>query len=149
MLNLGLLFISVEEVGPEARKIMAKNEFEFTPPVNFIDAKKYHPSKRTFERIGLLPDCVVRCIVDVLPPNLDIDAVTVFFYVKRGYVPAWLVNFFIDKQESTKASFAIKFIRAIHLISMVRAELYQLYQSSALSNVPAPASASEGSDATN
>lgn len=105
-------------------QIMSRDSFSFVLPVNYLDAKKYHPSVRTFERLGPLPDCVVRCLVDVLPPNIEVDPFTVFFYVRRGYVPVWLVNFFIDKQDKTIAPLTTKFFRAIHLIEMVRAQLF-------------------------
>lgn len=116
-------YFAAEEVGPEALQIMSRDSFSFVLPVNYVDAKKYHPSVRTFEKLGTLPDCVIRCLLDVLPPNIDIDPFIVFFYVSRGYIPVWLVNFFIDKQSNSVAPLTTKFFRAIHLIVMVRAQL--------------------------
>lgn len=99
------------------------SEFWFSIPINFLDGQKYVPSRRMFDRLGIIPRAILRAILVALPPDQPIDPLNCFLAVKTGRLPPWVVIFFIRQQHYLDSPMATKFFRALHLIEWVRADL--------------------------
>lgn len=95
----------------------------FSVPNNFLESKKYVPSRRMFSRLGKIPSAVIRALLTALPPETPIDPMNCFIALKTGKLPSWLLIYFVRQQHNLDSPMTTKFFRALHLMEWVRAEL--------------------------
>lgn len=104
---------------------VARNEFDFVLPTNFVDNPKYYANRDDMPAIESIPAVVLDEIYAHLPAHFPADVLNVFYYVRRGFMPPYVVNWFMDVQ-GTRASNMTRFYKALHMIERLRSDQYGL-----------------------
>lgn len=104
---------------------MAYNTFDFDVPTNFVDYPKYRVSRAEMPDIEKVPQIIIMQMFAHLPATFPADPLNVFYYVRRGFMPPFVVNYFIHCFTG-RLSKIEKFYKALHAIERMRAERFGL-----------------------
>lgn len=78
---------------------MSRNEFGFELPTNYVESQTYLPPEAARQYFPETPWVVGNAIVNALPEDVPTDALNVFYYLKRGWIPNWVVIYFMRLQQ--------------------------------------------------
>ena len=106
--------------------IEADDTFWFELPNNLRDISKYIPEEEERRTIlAKVPAVVKAAILQCMGPDVPIDAMNTFYYIKRGWIPNFVVIWFIRVQPpASRLRINSIFFKALHLIEMFREEAY-------------------------
>lgn len=86
---------------------------------------KYIPSQDERERIlENVPAIIVETIVDAMERDCPIDTFNTMYYLMRGWLPPFVVIYFVRRQWPSRAKLETLFFRALHLIEALRERVY-------------------------
>lgn len=119
---------------------MMDNTLPYELPINYVDNPRYLPSEEQRAFLEDIPDCIAEAVIDALPVSIPINPFNVFYYVKRGLIPIWVLKWFIRGQGRSRSSAMTRFYRALHLIEIFREGVYFGHGNDPLAvNIPPPA----------
>ena len=103
---------------------MLDDQLQFELPINFVDAEKY----RAPSVIGLdVPHVVANHVVGYAGRDTPLDPLNPFFFLKRGDIPVYVLNWFLN-QQSRRFSNLTRFYRALHMMEAFRGQHYGIGQ---------------------
>ena len=112
---------------PEAFAIVANNVFSFALPTSFSRKDTTSPTQTDFQTLlrGRVPPVVHNTLLRIVPRCVPINARILFEYVRDGYIPPFVVNYFMAIQEPSRSLAVVtRYHRALHLMETYRGDYF-------------------------
>ena len=108
-------------VEDDTTKALKVEQLDFEIPTNFLNPQKFRPTVINDDMFGDVPDYVCQGLFESIEPDVPIDPLTPFVYLRQGRLPHYVVIYFMKLQGSGRNLGAQKrFFRAMHLIEAYR-----------------------------
>lgn len=108
----------------EEVKEYKKRELDFEIPKNFLNPDKYDVGDIPDWYWGRIPPFIVQALTDCMGPDVPIDPMSPFVYLRQGRLPQFVVVFFMEllttKRRTSKSTI---FYRSMHLMERFRERL--------------------------
>jgi len=99
---------------------MARDKLPFEIPNHFPDPMRFVPPPGALLRIMTVPNIVMNTLMEAIGPEIPVNALVPFVYLRDGRLPAFVVNYFMEMQGPRRMANSTRFFRAMHLIEAVR-----------------------------
>jgi len=116
------------ELSAKERAIVENNDLGFETPVNFVDSAKNKPKESSLgDMLIEAPKLIYEFIERELPrTQRTYSPVNLFYHIKVGTIPPWLVNFAMDIQRPSRLANSTLFFRAVHLLELFRCHVHNV-----------------------
>lgn len=104
---------------------MENDSLNFELPTNFVDNARYKVEEKDLLPLENMPRVVSEHVIRYGGPDMPMDALNPFFFLKRGELPYFVLNWFMGHQPKRLATMT-RFYRALHLMEMYRGYCHNL-----------------------